>query len=169
MDNLEIFYDDNYIVKMNTYLLYKNSMAENYFNAHILMRYYAAKCYLEKNNEEEAFRLYNEMQQKRFEFKPQIGKEKADNEKAFKELIDSIVKNGFYDNSPILINKNLKLFNGSHRLAIALLLHIDYVPVKITAESEDKDYPYDLSWFESQGMYRQIEIIKEMAKIIENQ
>ena len=76
-NSLEVFYDNNFIVKMKTTLLFENSMNPNLFNAHLLFRYYVAKCFINNENTAQAFELYNIMQQKRVEYKPQIPKEKA--------------------------------------------------------------------------------------------
>lgn len=168
-EELKWFYDDNYTVLMNTKLLFINSLNPNLFNAHLLLRYYVVESYLKKQNCEQAFKLYNEMQKKRVEFKPVIPKEKAGNELVFKNLIESIKKNGFDNKYPIQINKKLKLVNGSHRLAIALYLGIEKVPVVITPESENIDSLYDVNWFLSNNMKPQADIIlKTYEKLLNN-
>ena len=163
----DVIFDDNNCALISTKQLFINSMKPNLFNAHLIFRYYVAKCFLTNKNTTEAFELYNTMQQLRVSQNPKIPQDKANNEQNFKNLILSIKQNGFAANSPIIINNKLKLFNGSHRLAIALLLNIETVPIKLDPETQYIDNPYDIEWFEKNNLSKHIQIIKQTKKEIE--
>lgn len=161
-EDFDKLYSDDYVILIATKKLFKNSMQPNLYNAHLFIRYYVVKCYLTKTATDQAFALYNETQQKRVAFKSAIPKDKANNQEVFINLIKSMQKNQFIYDYPILINKKIKLFNGSHRLAIALYLNIPYVPIKIDKQYEDIDAKYSVDFFISNNMSKQVDIIYNM-------
>ena len=73
--------------------------------------------------------------------------------KAFKLLINNFKLNGYNFNKPIALDKNLKLIDGSHRLACALYFNIAYVPVKIIKTSIIS--PFDINWFKTHNFSKE--------------
>ena len=64
----------------------------------------------------------------------------------FKSLAESMRNNGFDPSFPIQVDRSGTLVNGSHRLACALYLGLDQVPVTCVEERFDRDYR--MNWFE---------------------
>lgn len=164
---IELFEIPGIVVKVPTIWLLKKSMINSdiMYNAHLMVRYKTIESYI-NNNEKKWWNIYNNMQRKRVSQKPIIPREKAENEKCFKELIDSIKNNGFKDNYPILINNQFRLVDGSHRLSIALYLKIPFVPVTMTKETIDIDPDYSIEWFKNNGFDNIISEIKNVYKSI---
>lgn len=138
-------------VRVNTYWFYKHIMHDNYFNAQILIKMLAIDCYYGKNDY--GFDWYNEMQYKRVINSKVIDKKMAYHEKEYRELIESYEKNGFLQEYPIIVNKDFDVFDGTHRLALALYFNTKDVPIKIDRKSYDlipRDYSFD--WFEENNM-----------------
>ena len=65
----------------------------------------------------------------------------------FKELIDSIQKNGINNNYPIKYSFNYLLRDGSHRLSYALLLNKSFIAVKPMKWDNHDDY--SIKWFKN--------------------
>lgn len=167
-DLLNLFNIPNIIIKVPTIWLFKNSMIneEKLYNAHLMIRYKAVESYY--NNDRKWWNIYNDMQRKRVSQKSIIPKEKAENETAFRNLIESIEKKGFKDDNPIIINRNFRLIDGSHRLTLALYFDIPYVPVTMTKETIDMDPEYSLKWFKENGFDEIIDDIINTYKYIIN-
>ncbi len=146
---LNLFSIEGVCVEVPTMWLFKNSMKDNLYNAHLLVRYIAIERFY--NRDDSWWKVYNEMQRKRVAMIPIIPREKAENEEAFKKLIMSFEKDGFIKDYPILVNKDLRLVDGSHRLALALYFKIEKVPITITKEYFDLDPEYSLDWFKEHG------------------
>lgn len=112
----------------------------------IVVRYLAIENYYGKNDN--GFDLYYKMQEKR------VGK--GYGEKAvprFHELIASYESNGYDKTSAIVLDRNLGLIDGSHRIALGL-----YYGVKnISALEIDYDVPvdYSIDWFIQEGFSEQ--------------
>ncbi|MBO4823437.1 MAG: N-acetylneuraminate synthase family protein [Clostridia bacterium] len=158
MDLEQLFSKTNVIVEVSTYWLYENSMKNDYKNAHLLIRYLAIENYYHLNNF--GFKYYNLMQARRVEQKKIIPRYMLNNEDYFRKLIKSFEKHGFKKEFPIVVNKNLELVDGSHRLALALYHKIPTVPIVITDISVNLDCRYDLQWFIKEGFNEMAEIIK---------
>lgn len=154
MDNnqelLCLFNIPNVRVKVPTLWLLNNSMKENYYNAHLMIRYKVIENFY-NGDDREWWNIYNEMQKKRVSQKSIIDSSKANNEKTFRKLILSFEQNGFNENYPIIVNKYFRLVDGSHRLALALYFKIPYVTIMIDKLSYDIDPEYSLSWFLENG------------------
>lgn len=146
---LNLFEVEGVCVEIPTMWLFKNSMKDNFYNAHLLVRYIAVEKFY--NNDDSWWEVYNEMQRKRVAMIPIIPREKAENEVLFKNLMRSFEKNGFIEDYPILVNKDLRLVDGSHRLALALYFGIEKVPITIVKEYFDLDPEYSLDWFKENG------------------
>lgn len=163
-DLLNLFDIPNVQVIVPTKWLFENSMIskEIMFNAHLLLRYRTIEAFYSEDNK--WWYYYNMMQQKRVAQKPIIPRDKANNEEKFKKLIKSIEKNGFKYEYPIIINRNFRLIDGSHRLVTALYFNIPFVSVKMNKNTIDMNPEYSLSWFKDNGFE---EIIDEMVKTYE--
>lgn len=141
----------NIKISVDTFWFFKHCMKKNFFNAHIMIRMLAIDCYYGKNDF--GWKWYNEMQLTRVKDNPLIPKKMAYHEKEFKELIRSFEKNGFIEEFPIVVNKELLFIDGAHRLALALYFKIKRITITI-----DKKYYYLLSkdysfeWFERHNM-----------------
>lgn len=148
---LELFKIPNIVVNVPTLWLLKKSMIDSklLFNAHLMVRYRAIDDFY--NGRKKWWDIYNEMQKKRVSQNLSIPRDKMDNETSFKKLICSIEKNGFDYKYPIVINKNFRLVDGSHRLALALYFKMEYVPVLIDEKSYDFEKDYSLKWFIDNG------------------
>ena len=64
-------------------------------------------------------------------------------------LINSCLHEGFREDSEIELDANLQLMDGSHRLALAMYLGADTLPVKIRPRTTNTSYA--LPWFLSNG------------------
>lgn len=70
---------------------------------------------------------------------------------SFDTLYEAIKANGYFDDlSPIPVDRNYRIMDGAHRVAICLLLDID-VPICIYPIDADHDI-YDQAYFEESGM-----------------
>ncbi len=162
---INLFQIPNIKVKVPTIWLLKNSMRDDYYNAHLMVRYKVIENFY-KDNGRKWWNIYNEMQKTRVSQKTIIDSSKADNEEKFKKLILSFEQNGFNENYPIIVNKYFRLVDGSHRLALALYFKIPYVTIKIDSLSYNIDPEYSLSWFLENGFnYLEKVIIETYDKI----
>lgn len=133
-------------VLVPTLWLLNNCMRDDYYNAHIIMKYKTVENYF-NGDSRQWWDIYNDMQFKRVSQKSIIDRSMADHEEAFRELIQNMKENGYDENYPIIVNKYLRSVDGSHRLAVALYLKIPYVPIKCVKEVYDIDPEYSLKWF----------------------
>tara|TARA_Y100000768_G_C23987941_1_gene690156 strand:+ start:1616 stop:2512 length:897 start_codon:yes stop_codon:yes gene_type:complete len=116
----------------------KCNFKNNVFNrADMLVRKYSIEQYLKDKIYD--FGFYKKMQQKR------TGKNSSEYVIKFKELIDSIQKNGINNNYPIKYSFNYLLRDGSHRLSYALLLNKTFIAVKPMKWDNHNDY--SIEWF----------------------
>ncbi len=89
----------------------------------------------------DAFSQYERMQRTRVNRETSI---------FFERLISSVQRSGFaVDRHPILLNHNGTLVDGSHRLACALAVGADTIPVRIEQHKAPRDY--NRSWFLENG------------------
>lgn len=83
----------------------------------------------------------------------------------FKQLISSVQRSGFaVDRHPILLNHNGALVDGSHRLACALAVGADTIPVRI--ERRKAPRAYNRSWFHENDF--DDNVIHEMDRSLTN-
>ncbi|MGJ9385331.1 UDP-N-acetylglucosamine 2-epimerase [Salipaludibacillus sp. CF4.18] len=145
---------------MKTKELLNKQMTSNHFNrVDIVIRYLAIEEYFGKNRV--GFKLYRKMQKTRRNYSP---KKLALRENGYKRLIKSIEKKGFQSDSPVRVDSNMQLLDGSHRMACALFFNIEEVPVKRLKRTLNVDYSID--WFKDQGFTKnEIRIIEE--KLVE--
>ncbi len=120
-------------------LFLMNQFKNGKFNRYdIISRYLVLK----HNFESEYFNnKYIEMQDKRLSNTKLNGELRL---KIFQNLYQNIKKHFRYDESPILLNQDNYLIDGSHRVAINLLLNNDLIPVKKNNETENN---YNINWF----------------------
>ena len=64
----------------------------------------------------------------------------------FKKLIKSFEENGYDSDSEIVVDSNLKLIDGSHRVALAIYHNISYIKIRIINEFATNNFK--LNWFE---------------------
>ena len=125
-------------------LLSRQTNGINFLRYDLIVRYLTIKYYLEQNKD---YDLYKKLQKER-------GKSPHKNPiKAFKVLINNFKLSGYNFNKPIALDKNLKLIDGSHRLACALYFNIAYVPVKIIKTSFIS--PFDINWFKTHNFSKE--------------
>ena len=112
-----------------TYYLYKKTMKDNYNACDIWVRFLAIDNYYKKNND--GFQIYNEV--------------------AFRNLIKSFETNGFLKEYPLQLNKDFMVIDGAHRLALALYMGIEMVPVCFNEKYYNVDFDYSLQWMIDNG------------------
>lgn len=125
----------------------------NFFNRYdIIVRLLAIENYYNENNY--GFELYKKMQIKRNTYK-------THNETRFINLIDSFKKEGL-KNIPIKVDKNLKLIDGSHRIACIIYFNCNQIPIALLPIKQNVNY--SLSWFKNNGFTtEEINKIEEKA------
>ncbi len=120
-----------------------------------VVRLLAVENYYQKNDC--GFALYQKMQKAR-------GSYESHNESRFWELIKSVEANGYAKDSLIETDRNMILYDGSHRLALALYHEIDSVDVRMVRDAFG-DRSYGLDWFWKNSFTREeIEIIINRCK-----
>lgn len=104
----------------------------------IVVRYLAVENYYKKN--ECGFELYKKMQAKRVDdsYVPEAIEK-------FNKLIDSWENEGYKKESEIDCDKDLRLVDGSHRMALCLYFNVEKISCKVRSCVEDIDYGID--WF----------------------
>ncbi|MFW6028045.1 MAG: ParB/RepB/Spo0J family partition protein [bacterium] len=78
------------------------------------------------------------------------------------DLLASMQQHGFSLLYPIPVDPNTELLNGSHRLACALALGIETVPVECRAQHVQAP-AWDCEWFVKHGMDR-----VEIARLVDD-
>lgn len=149
---------------INTKLLMTKQINEDniFTRADILVRKYSYEKYLKNNSYD--FSLYKTQQSRR--------NVSTHNHKRFINLIQSVERNGFNSNYPILCNSMYILHDGSHRLAIAYSKNIPFVSVTTTAkitrcEGIVKYNDYGISWYEKKNFSNEeLDIIRDELEIL---
>lgn len=108
----------------------------------MVVRYLAIEDYFGKNNC--GFELYRKMQAAR---NGEGYVEGAEN--VYRSLIASFEQNGYDSESSIVCDANLKLFDGSHRMA--LCLYYDIPQIKVTMRDSVSNIQYGEKWFAEHG------------------
>ena len=122
-----------------SYLLYCQFLNAQFGRPDIAVRLHSIQQLysLQKENEND-FELYSKMQQLR---KGSVCTNCVAN---FKKLIQSMSSRVFDSNTPIILGKDKKLIDGSHRMACSYYFKIPFVVVKLTSRP-DPGYTY--KWF----------------------
>jgi len=120
--------------------LLAKQVVDHTFNRYdIIVRFMAIDSFL--NAKKEGINLYEKMQKNRG------GSVYKDPGKVFQELITSFNNNGADSNFPLLVNKDLHIVDGAHRLACALYFNEPFIAIKI---NKKLDYSlYGIDWFKS--------------------
>ena len=130
-------------IRINTNELMLCQYKMGIFNRYdIVVRLLAIEEYYRKNNY--GFSLYEKMQSERAE-NASYGKISL---QRFIKLIESYEENGYKKDSELIINEGLHLFDGSHRLALAIYFGITRLTVRIV-KREDEVFD-GKEWFEEQ-------------------
>lgn len=118
-----------------------------------VVRYLAIENYYGKNDF--GFMLYEKMQNAR------MGQGYAPGSiEKYKELIASFDKNGYDGDSCITCDQNLKLVDGSHRLALCLYHGIPEISIQLMPQATNIEY--GIEWFGKNGFTsEEIEVICE--------
>ena len=118
-----------------------------------VVRYLAIENYYGKNDF--GFTLYEKMQNAR------MGQGYAPGSiEKYKELIASFDKNGYDGDSCITCDQNLKLVDGSHRLALCLYHGIPEISIQLMPQATNIEY--GIEWFQKNGFTSaEIEVICE--------
>lgn len=161
---MDISQNDNFTIWANTKWLLENSMRNNMNASDIIVKIMAIENYYGKNNY--GMDMYNKMQKIRVANNKLIEREKANNEEKFIELIKSFEKMGYDKKFPIELNKNLEIFEGSHRVACSIYFNIKEIPVIFNKKVWNLEYDYSLKWFEKNDMKNYTSLIVEKYKEI---
>lgn len=134
----------------------QNCVGNLFSRMDIVVRYLAIECYYRKNDF--GFDLYRKMQEGRKGHEYEVMAEKR-----FKDLIASYEENGYNISSEIVLDCNLMLVDGSHRLALALYYGIETISCKI--KSSASNIQYDITWFIEHGFSMcEVRVIEEKCK-----
>lgn len=138
-------------------LLSKQIKSINFNRYDLMVRYMAIESVLAGN--EDAFDLYNKMQEKR-------GNSPYKNPlETFKSLIKEIQQKGFNMHSPIVVNKQMQIIDGAHRFACALYFNTKQIPIKIV--KNNTDFYYGIAWFKKNKFSdSEISLLKEKKEEI---
>ncbi len=123
-------------------LFFHHNGQQDFLRYDMIVRLLAVECYYGKNDY--GFDFYKRMQHGR------MGKEWA--EKAvgiFRNLIKSYDEKGYDPNSEILLDSNLHLIDGSHRMAMAMYHQIPTINAKVI--KQQADVFYSIEWFGCNG------------------
>ena len=119
-------------------LFFQQNHVTGFLRYDIIVRLLAVECYYKINNY--GFDLYYKMQLHR------NGMTWADKSVGiFKDLIRSYENNGYQKKSAILLDANLHLLDGSHRMALALFHHQHSISAIVLPHTEDVFY--SIEWF----------------------
>jgi len=77
--------------------------------------------------------------------------------KRFTDLIQSFEQNGYDENSEIIVDKELKLIDGAHRIALALCRDVKKVKIRIL--DKISDVQYDLKWFQARFSDKEVQLL----------
>jgi hypothetical protein len=123
-------------------LFFHHNGEQDFLRYDMIVRLLAVECYFGKNDF--GFDFYNRMQEGRMG-KAWAGKASG----IFRQLIKSYEQNGYDTRSEILLDKNLHLIDGSHRMAMAMYYKQSEIAAKVIKDQHDVSYGMD--WFVVNG------------------
>ena len=132
-------HSDGYQMIPTTRLLAKQVVNHSFNRYDLIVRFIAIDSFLNANKD--GIDLYEKMQEKRG------GSDYKNPLKVFQELISSFKDRGADSNHPILVNKDLHIVDGAHRLACALYFKVPFIAVKINKKLDFS--PYGINWFKN--------------------
>ena len=121
----------------------------------IIVRLLAAENYYQLN--EYGFELYKKMQEARV----RAGYSEMSVNR-YKELIRSYKQRGYDSRSEIIVDSNLGLVNGAHRVALAIYYKIPNVNLRI--EKGTRDIRFGMEWFQQYFCSEECKILEEKLK-----
>ena len=138
--------------------LLAKQIVDHTFNRYdIIVRYMAIDSFF--NTENEGVNLYEKMQNNR------QGSAYKNPWKVFQELIISFNDKGADSNYPLLVNKDLQIVDGAHRLACALYFNEPFIAIKINKKLNFS--PYDVNWFKSNDFStKELDLILQLKQEI---
>ena len=140
----------NIEILIDTKWLLKKAMKQNMNASDIMIRLLAIDNFYEKNDY--GFELYNKMQKTRVSKIKEIPHRMKEYEEDFKVLIKSFEERGYDSSYPVDLNQNFEVFDGAHRLALAIYFNIEKIPVRFSEKYIDKEYDYSVQWFNENGL-----------------
>ena len=119
-------------------ILQKQYVDARFCRLDIIVKFLAIEEYFGENDF--GMSLYRSMQSAR------IRPEYADiAEERFRALIKSWEENGYDADSPIVVSRDYRIIDGSHRLALALYFRLTYVKIRVI--DEDAITNFGMDWF----------------------
>ena len=148
--SLSLHQDLNQVISTNI-LLSKQIRSKRFNRYDLMVRFMVIESVISKN--EDAFEMYNQMQEKR-------GNSPHKNPlETFKNLIKEIQHKGYNMQSKILVNKQMHIIDGAHRFACALYFNEAQIPVEIVGNNTK--FYYGINWFkQNEFLDSIIEILK---------
>lgn len=139
----------------------------DYQRLDVVVKYLAIENYFNKNDY--GFALHQKLQSLRQRQSANMpeGYEKLSSE-AFRNLIQSVEREGFWENAEITCDSRLFLLDGAHRLAVCLYFNVPKVRVKVV-DQEINVLPFTLDYLREGGFTEEeIHIIREKAEELMN-
>ena len=147
------------VIEVNE-LIKKQYEGEKFLRYDIIVRLLAIEEYFEKNSY--GMSLYKKMQNER------IHPNYADvSVERFERLINSCKKSGFDTDSEILVDSEMRLMDGSHRVALALYYGLSYIKLRVVNEISTADF--SMNWFETRFDSEECQKILERYEVLKNQ
>jgi len=160
----EINFENIYIVDTNALLF--EMMKDNDFSYDVYFRMAVIDSYLNSTNE--LWDLYYQMQLTRANLISRVPTYMINHKNEFIKLIKSIKQNGYDVNNPILVDRDLYVIDGAHRMACALKFQISEVSVYTNQEFIDFiPNEYTKQWFQNNGLEECIPYAETQKKILE--
>ena len=146
-------------------LLVQQFIDGNFNRLDVIVRVLAVENYYGKNDY--GMNLYGKMQRAR-NLNINNGKYDELAVPRFEALIESVEKNGFDASSEIIVDRNLKLVDGAHRIALAIFHHIKEVKIRVV--DEDKSgIRYGEVWFLQHFLASEIQLINQKLNNLSSQ
>lgn len=155
-DNNSIGTPDTIVIDTRELLIQQYSNG-SFNRIDVIVRLLAVEDYYRLNDI--GFSLYKKMQDARVK--------EGYSEKAFerfKALIKSFAQKGYDDSSEIIVDPNLKLTDGSHRLALALFHQIPAVKIRI--DKDIRDIYYGIGWFRKYFTQEECKLIEARLQAV---
>lgn len=147
-------------IRVNTNELLLCQYKEGLFNRYdIVVRLLAIEEYYGKNNY--GFSLYEKMQNER----TQDASYGRISTQRFIKLIESYEKNGYKEDSELIIDERLHLVDGSHRLALAIYFGVARLTVRIV--KRENEVFYGKEWFSELLSQEECKMIENKLSFIE--
>jgi hypothetical protein len=132
-------HEDYFQMIPTSHLLAKQVVYQLFNRYDLVVRYMAISSFLKGDNI--GIALYQKMQENRG------GSVYKNPWKCFKDLIVNIKDNGFDISQPILVNKDMHVVDGAHRLACALYFNEKYIAIRVNRKLDHS--PYGIDWFKN--------------------